>query len=272
MWTEFLEDKHVKRMNWRMFKYILGRIARKNVLLTAAGLAYFFLMALIPALLLLSSLSNYLSLQNGVHDAMDFLSYVLPEQGESTIADVVKVIGARRVGLLSIGFLTTLWLASTALEGVILSIDSAHGSARPRSMWKSWSLALGLTMVIGSLFLLTVLLASFGPAVGGSSFGQVLKWSLATLFILAVLEMLYVLAPSAPISGRCTMPGAIVATAMWVVVSWALGLYFHHFAASHLGSLFGLLATPLAFMVWLYWSAAAILIGAEINSGLSDPP
>jgi membrane protein len=253
-----------------VIKYMFGRVAKKNFFLTAAGLAYFFLMALVPTLLLLSSLSNYLSLQSGVHDAMDFLSYMLPEQGESTIGDVVKMIGARRVGLLSIGFLTTLWLASTALEGVILSIDSAYGSKKSRSIWKTWSLALGLAAVIGSLFLLTVLLASFGPAVARFGFGHFLKWSLATLFTFAVLETLYVLAPSAPLPGRFTVPGAIVATAIWIVLSWALGFYYHHFAALHLGSLFGMLATPLAFLIWLYWSAAAILIGAEINSGLTE--
>lgn len=253
-----------------MIKTIFARVTKNSFLLTAAGLSYFFLMALVPALLLLSSLSNYLSLQNGVHDAMDFLSYILPEQGESTIADVVKMIGARRVGFLSIGFLTALWLALTAVEGVILSIDSAYGSEKPRSLWKTWSLALGLTTVIGCLFILTDLLASFGPAVGRFAFGQFMKWLLAALFTFAVLEMLYVLAPSAPRAGRFTVPGAVVGTAIWIAISWALGFYYHHFAARHLGSLFGLLATPLAFMVWLYWSAAAILIGAEINSGLTE--
>ena len=201
---------------------------------------------------------------------MDLLSYILPEQGESTIAEVVKMIGARRVGLLSIGFVTTLWLASTALEGVILSIDSAYGSERRRTVWKTWALALGLTTMIGSLFLLTVLLASFGRPVGGFGLGQFLHWLLASLFIFVVLELLYILAPSAPRAGRFTIPGAIVATAISIVISWGLGFYYHHFAALHMGSLFGLLATPLAFMVWLYWSAAAILIGAEINSGLTE--
>jgi membrane protein len=243
---------------------------KQSFLLTAAGLSYFFLMALVPALLLLSSLSNYLSLQNGVHDAMDFLAYILPEQGESTIGDVVRMIGARRVGLLSIGFFTALWLALTAVDGVILSIDSAYGSEKSRSIWKTWSLALGLTMAIGCLFLLTDLLASFGPSVGGFAFGHFMKWSLATLFAFAVLELLYVVAPSAPRAGRVTVPGAVVGTGIWTIISWALGFYYHHFAARHLGSLFGLLATPLSFLVWLYWSAAAILIGAEINSGLTE--
>jgi membrane protein len=186
------------------------------------------------------------------------------------ISDLVMRIGSRSVGLLSIGFVTTLWLASTALKGVILSVDTTYGAKKARPAWITWALALGLTIAIGALFLLALLLTTFGPAIEGFAFGRFLKWSLATLFIFVGLEILYILAPSAPLSQRLTVPGAIVATAIWLVISWALGFYFRHFAVQHLGSLFGLLATPIAFMAWLYWNAAAILIGAEINSGLAD--
>ena len=201
---------------------------------------------------------------------MALLSYVLPEQSASMIGDLARRIGSRSVGLWSIGFLTTLWLASTALKGVILSLDTAYGAGKARPRWKVRSLALGLTILMGGLFLLAILVATFGPALEGLTIGRFLKWSLATLFIFTALETLYVLAPSAPLSQRLTVPGALVATAIWLVISWALGFYFRHFAAQHLGSLFGLLATPVAFMAWLYWSAAAILIGAEINSGLAS--
>ena len=253
-----------------LIKYVLSSIGRKSFSLTAAGLAYFFLMALIPALLLLSSLSSYLSLRHGVEDTLDLLSYVLPEQSESTIGDLVKIIGARSVGLFSIGFVLTVGLASTALSGIITSVDTAYGTAKARAAWMTWLIAFGMTTVIGVLSLLTIHLTSFGPAIEGLAFRPLLKWSLATLLIFAVFEMLYVLAPSGPRSGRFTVPGAIVATAIWLVVSWALGFYHHHFAALHLTSLFGLLANPIAFMIWLYWSAAAILIGAEINSSLAE--
>jgi membrane protein len=243
---------------------------RKSFSLTAAGLAFFFLMSLFPSLVLLSSISSYLSLQNGVHDAMASLSDVLPEQSAYMIGDLARRIGPRSVGLWSIGFLITLWLASTALKGVILSLDIAYGAGKARPRWKVRSLALGLTILMGGLFLLAILLASFGPALERFTIGRFLKWSLATLFIFAALEALYVLAPAAPLSRRLTVPGALVATAIWVVISWTLGFYFRHYAAQHLGSLFGLLATPVAFMAWLYWIAAAILIGAEINSGLAE--
>lgn len=253
-----------------LVKYITSSIARKSFSLTAAGLAYFSLMALIPSVVLLSSVSSYLSLRSGIQDTMDLLSYVLPEQTESTIGNLVKMTGARGGGLLSIGFLITVCLASTALKGILMSVDTAYGAKKVRAAWITWSIAFGLTNAIGSLCLLIIFLTTFGPALEGFVFRPLLKWSLATLFVFVVLEMLYVLAPSAPRSGRFTVPGAIVATAIWLVISWVLGFYHHHFAAMHMNSLYGLLANPLAFMIWLYWSAAAILIGAEINAGLAQ--
>ena len=132
-----------------MIKYVLGSIARRSFSLTAAGLAYFFLMALMPALVLLSSLSSYLSLQHGVEDTLDLLSYVLPEQSESTIGEVVRIIGARSVGFSSIGFLITVCLASTALSGIILGVDNAYGATKQRATWITWSIAFGLIIVFG---------------------------------------------------------------------------------------------------------------------------
>jgi len=53
-----------------------------------------------------------------------------------------------------------------------------------------------------------------------------------------------------------------------MVLSWGLGFYFYHFGELKLERLHGVLATPIAFMTWLYWSAAAIPVGAEVNSSL----
>jgi len=65
-----------------------------------------------------------------------------------------------------------------------------------------------------------------------------------------------------------TIPGAASATVIWLVLAWGLGFYFHHFGNVKFARFFGLLAAPAAFMTWLYCSATAILLGAEINSRL----
>jgi len=86
---------------------ILSSIARKRLSLTAAGLAYYFLMSLFPAVALATTLSSYVPLRDGVQDAMAFLCHVMPQRGESMSRDIVRRIGTRRTGLLSIALVTT---------------------------------------------------------------------------------------------------------------------------------------------------------------------
>jgi membrane protein len=71
-----------------------------------------------------------------------------------------------------------------------------------------------------------------------------------------------------PKTKRPTIPGAAIATVIWLVLAWGLGFYFHHFGELKFARFFGFLAAPAAFMTWLYCSASTILLGAEINSRL----
>jgi membrane protein len=90
----------------------------------------------------------------------------------------------------------------------------------------------------------------------------------SALVLFAAIELLYVLGPSLPASKRVTIPGAAAATALWLVLAWGLGFYFHHVGELKFARFFGFLAAPIAFMTWLYSSATAILLGAVINSRL----
>jgi membrane protein len=67
-----------------------------------------------------------------------------------------------------------------------------------------------------------------------------------------------------------TIPGSLVTTAIWLVLTWCLGFYFHHFGDLKMDRLYEFLASPIALVVWLYWSAKAILFGAESNVSLES--
>ena len=103
--------------------------------------------------------------------------------------------------------------------------------------------------------------------------GPYLQWLVSALVLFTAIELLYVLGPSQAVSWRLTVPGAVAATVLWLGLARTFGFYFHHFGELKFATFFGFLATPAAFMTWLYCSAAAILLGAEINSRLrtADP-
>src|SRR5215467_4247210 len=255
-------------------------IEKKNLPLAAAGIAYYLLLSVFPALTLLSAVLSYLPVKNGLREAMSVLGYVIPLPVMTLIEELLTRIAPHRAALLSFGLITTLWLASIAFKGLILGLDMVHGSKMQRPLWVSRILAFALTIAVGVLLLIGVILTSISPSLWAQfsrlmpiesswlRLGPYLQWSVSALVLFSAIEMLYVLGPSLPVAKRRTFPGATAATVIWLVLAWGLGFYFHHFGALKFARFFGFLAAPAAFMIWLYCSATAVLLGAKINSRL----
>jgi membrane protein len=253
---------------------------KKHLSLISAGLAYYFVMSLVPALVLLTAVIAYLPLQNATQGANSFMAHVIPQQGLSLIEPLVTTISPHRTGLLSIGIVATLWLVSKAVKGIIAGLDIVYQVSAPRAIWINRILAFGLTCAVGVLLLLAVALTLLGPALESlleavtpvqslwTTAWPYVQWLLAASFTFAAIELLYLLAPNVPFAHRVTIPGAAIAAAAWLALSGIIGFYFHHFAEFKLDAVYGILAAPVAIVIWLYWGAAIILIGAEINVNL----
>jgi membrane protein len=276
-----LEALVPRRALSQIIRDIWGDIEKKNLPLATAGITYYLLLSLFPALALLSAVLSYLPVRNGLQETTSVLGYVIPPQLMTLIEEQLTRIAPHRGALLSFGLATTLWLASMAFKGLILGLDMVHDSKMQRPLWITRILALALTVAVGILLLTGVILTSTGPSLWAYlsrlapigtvwlRLGPYLKWSVSALVLFAAIELLYVLGPSVPVSKRLTIPGAVTATVIWLVLAWGLGFYFHHFGELKFARFFGFLAAPAVFMIWLYWSATAILLGAEINSRLS---
>ncbi len=262
-------------------KRIFDDFEQKHLMVIAAGLAYYFLMSLVPALLLLTAFMAYLPLHLGAEGAT-FVSYVVPQQVISLFQDLLYRIGPHRTGLLSFGVIVSLWLSSKGFTGIIAGLDIVYNVQKPRRIWTNRILAFGLAFAVGSLLLLGVVLTLLGPTLEALLSRVVpiqslwlkvwpyIQWLLSALFIFAAIETLYRLAPNIPVKQRLTIPGALVTTVSWLVLTWSLGFYFHHFGDLKVDRLYEFLASPIALVVWLYWSAKAILFGAEFNVGLQS--
>ena len=83
------------------------------------------------------------------------------------------------------------------------------------------------------------------------------------MFTIIAVEALYFLAPNVKQRFWATLPGAVVAVGCWIALSYLLGVYFRHFA--NFNKTYGTLGAAIAFMVWLYWTGFAMLVGAEWN-------
>jgi len=251
----------------------------KHLMLAAAGLALSFLMSLFPALVLLTAGVAYPPSQDGLHELTSFLVHVMPLQGLSMIENILATIGPHRSELLSFGIIATLWLASIGGKGVIASLDIVYGASRPRPIWINRILACGLTLIVGVLILLGVSLTLAGPTLRDilstfvpveSVWPRALQWCLAALFIFAAIELLYILAPNVDPARRLTIPGALVAAGTWMALAWGLGFYFHYVGVLKLHRFCGILASPVAFMIWLDCGAGAFILGAQVNASLRE--
>jgi membrane protein len=194
----------------------------------------------------------------------------------------LTTVSSHRTGLLSVGLITTLWITSIGVNGVIAGLDMVYEVKVPRRVWTNRFLAFGLTVAVGLLLLLGVALTLAGPfleslipmAVPVHSFWlrawPYIQWSLSAMFTFAAIELLYLLAPNVPTNQRVTIPGALLATATWMVLSWAIGFYLYHFGTTKLTRFYGVMATPITLAIWLKWGALGMLTGAEINLSIQS--
>lgn len=263
-------------------KHALLNLERKHLQLAAAGLAYYFLMSLFPGLVLLTAVIAYLPIRNGMQLATSFLGHVIPRQGAPIIDELLVTLSSHRSGLLSVGIVSTLWLTSIGIKGVIAGLDMVYEVRTPRRVWTNRVLAFGLAFGVGVLLLLGIVLTLAGPLLESLLSKVVpvqslwirvwpyLQWSVSAISTFAAIELLYVLAPNVPAKQRVTIPGALIATSIWLVLSWAVGFYFYHFGTTKLDKFYGVMATPITLAIWLNWGALGLLFGAEINLSIQS--
>lgn len=262
-----------------LLKRIYDNVQEKHTLQMAAGLSYYFVMSLFPLLIVFAAAVTYLPIPNLFDQALALAGHFIPHDSMGLVESVLRqVITPSRGKLLSFGILGAIWAASGGFLSMMEALNVAYDVREERPFWKTRPLALGLTFLIGLLLVIALALMLVGPNFGGwlatkvglgSAFRTLwpyLRWSIAIAFTVLSIELIYFLAPNIHQRFRKTLPGAAIAVGCWIVLSWALGVYFQHFAK--LNKTYGTLAAAIALMVWLYWTAFAVILGAEINADL----
>lgn len=256
------------------------RVDRRHTLEMAAALAYYFMLSLFPALMFLSAIFAYLPAPDLSDQTLPLMANVLPPDSIGLIRRVsAEVFTPNRGTFLSVGILGTLWTSSSAFVATIKALNRAYEVHEGRPFWKTRSLAVGLAFTIELLMLVAFSVVIVGPRFGEWLASRVhlsglfvllwpyLRWTIAVAFAVLAVEILYFLAPNVKQRFRNTLPGAVVAVAFWIGLSYLLGEYFRHFASFN--KTYGTLGAAIALMVWLYWTGFAMLAGAELNAELA---
>lgn len=264
-------------LSWtELVKRTIKEISDDNVLGLAAQLAYYFVLALVPAIIALVAIATFFP-PNMIQEALTRLSGVLPGDVFSILQrQFQSLAGEQDAGLLTFGFLLALWSSSSAMVSITDAMNRVYDIEEGRPWWKVRITAILLTIALAVFVLISIFLVMIGPTFAewlasqaglGSAFEtawKILQWPVVLLLITMGIGLVFYFAPDAEQDWEWVTPGSFIATILWLLASLGFKLYVSNFADYN--ATYGSLAGAIVLLLWFYISALAVLAGAEMNA------
>jgi len=268
----------------RSRRVILGALREATtdqVSLAAAGCAFYATLALFPAISVLISVYGLAFDVQAVEQQLQVMQDLLPTPAFVLINDRVHELvtqpnGALSIGLV-IGLLLAFWSASSGTKSVLSALNVAYEATERRSFLKFQFIGLAMTLCAVAAATIAIAVLVFLPAVisfvGLSRYSatviNVLSIALLVILVSGAIALLYRYGPARrPPPNQHIFPGAILATALWLIASVGLSFYVSHIGS--FGATYGPLGAVVAIMLWFYVSAYAVVLGAEVNAELEQ--
>jgi len=268
----------LSRGEWvAVFKRTFKQFMADDCMGLAQQVAYSSLLAFFPAVV---ALVGFLDLINAYDALESFLNPVAPK----AVTDLIRSFqqdsgGGGSVVALVIGLFAAVWVASGAMGSVVKSVNKAYDRMETRPFWKvrliSIVLVIASGIVTAGMLLLIVMGGTLGDAISRKAHADgaflwawnIARWPIAFGIVLLLFGLVYGIAPNAERRGwKWLSPGALVAGLMWLALSGLFALYTS--ISSSYSKTYGALAGGIVLLLWLNYTAWAILFGAELNSEL----
>ncbi|MBC9730745.1 YihY/virulence factor BrkB family protein [Streptomyces sp. TRM68367] len=247
----------------------------------AAALTYFGILALFPALLVLVSL---LGIVGTATDAvLDNLTRLTPGAARDVITNAVQQLqGNAGIGsvMAIVGLVLAVWAASGYVAAFIRTSNAVYDIPEGRPVWKVLPVRLGVTVLLMVLAVVSALIVVFtgglarqaGTALGigdtALTVWSIAKWPVLVLLVTIMIAILYWATPNARVRGfRWVTPGSFLALVIWMIASAGFALYVANFASYN--KTYGTFAGIIVFLVWLWITNLAILLGLEFDAETS---
>ena len=247
----------------------------------AAALTYYAVLSLFPALIALISIVSLVMDPKQITDALtDVVREVGPESAVETFEGPINSLANSRTeagALLLIGLAGALWSASGWVGGVFRASNTIYEIDEGRPFWKLRPLQVAVTLaMVLMLTLLLIALVLTGPvarevgnAVGAGdtavSIWNIVKWPVMLLVALFMLAVVYYAAPNARLPHfRLITAGSLLAVTLWLLASAGFALYVANFGSYN--KTYGALGGVITFLVWLWITNIAVLLGQELNA------
>ena len=266
----------VLRLFWFVTRRVAARSYTDNLNGLAAQMAFYFLLAVFPFLLLLTTMLPFVSEPASLEKLMPMIERIVPEEAIGYVrANLQKILTERREGLISLSALMLLWSASSGLQAVMDGLNIAYRVRETRAMWRARLIAIVVTLLLGALTLISISLLVFGELLNelvakhlseGVIFWAVMRWVAALAFLMLAMDIVYYATPNVLHRWRWFSPGSLTATLTLVGISLSLSWYITRFGRYE--ATYGALAAVISLMLWFYFAGLALLFGGEINAVL----
>ncbi|MFF7202421.1 YihY/virulence factor BrkB family protein [Streptomyces sp. NPDC008141] len=271
-----------KKSWWSVLRRTAAEFKDDELADRAAALTYYGVLALFPALLVLVSLLGVAG-KSTTQSILDNLEKLTPGSARQIISDAVEQLQASSgTGsvLAIVGLLAALWSASGYVAAFIRSSNAVYDIPEGRPVWKVTPLRLVVTVVLMVLACASALIVVFTGGIArqvGSALGigdtaltvwSIAKWPVLVLLVTIMIAILYWASPNAKGRGfKWVTPGSFLALLIWIAASAGFALYVANFASYN--KTYGTLAGVIVFLVWLWITNLAILLGLEFDAEMA---
>ncbi|MDQ4040831.1 MAG: YihY/virulence factor BrkB family protein [Actinomycetota bacterium] len=264
---------------WGVLKRTVREFRDDDLTDLAAALTYYGVLSLFPALIFLVSILGLVG-QSATQPLLDNLSELAPGAANDIVSDAVRQIAANQGAAgfaFVLGLAVALWTASNYVGAFFRASNRIYEVEEGRPFWKLRPIQIAITLVMILLLALCAiavvltgpLAREVGDVIGAGDAAvtawDIAKWPVIALVVITMFAILYWAAPNVKQPGfRWITPGGLLALFLWVAASAGFALYVANFGSYN--KTYGSLAGVVVFLVWLWITNLAILLGAELNA------
>jgi membrane protein len=260
-----------------VLKRVKAEVKEDNVTLLAAGVAFYAMLAIFPAIIAVVTVYGMVADPAQVESQVSEFAKSLPSGADQLLTTQLENVTSAGRQSLSIGLvlslLAVLWSASSGVQGLVKGLNLVYDERESRGFLKLRGLSLLLTL--GAILMAVVaiaLVAVFPAVIGDLGLGQagelaasIARWVVLALLVLSALAVLYRHAPDrANPRWRWVSGGAVVALVLWLLGSIGFSWYVDNFGKYN--QTYGALAAVIILLLWLFLSAFVVLLGAELDA------
>ena len=262
------------------FKLTYKEMSEDHVMAFAGNLTYKGLFAIFPFFTFLLSLLGIFGASGLVNTMVDKLSGVAPQSATKFIEDqLLSITQSQAESAFTFGaiisILLALWGVSGAFRSVMEAMNVMYEVEEDRPFWKVYGLSIFMSLAVIVLLVGALVLVIFGASIGvrvadlvglGSIFAtiwSIVQWPVVALVVLFAFSLIYYFAPAAKQRFRWISPGSVLAFVFWLIFSLLFSLYVS--MSGSYNETYGSLAGVIILLLYVYYSALIMLVGAEMN-------